>query len=422
MAANSWTRGADVPRPLLDPGAGGLDAGALVRLGLVLLKRGGAAPGADARMACDLPAPVERVDHSAAQANIDLLADMPAGRGVEAVVDGYAVVGMNLVPAPDGALPAPIRQRSHVRGVDAVEPAEAVLAGAVRIGLPVDLPDPGRDRPVQRCRIMEDMVAQRRRDLALDRQDSVLDEPLVPGLSDPRGLARDAAAPKQVGIGLVQDRLVARRALHRRLDVVGHDSLRRPAHGFEASNIGVAPVIDVPARSRLGAGPPRNPRRGDERPRPALDPVEKKRDGRAGVVDEQTFAGTAVPAHRGIPARTPVAEPAPPGRVAHPAGIRLAPLLPQQLQRRAAAGQLLLDLRPVHALVGGTSPPGRIKRRLQRRIVHAGRFRPARTRSGKPLQGLHDGATRDAAVGRNRASAAALAEMKRQCLLRFPHR
>ncbi len=61
-----------------------------------------------------------------------------------------------------------------MRGINAFEPAEAVLAGAVPIGVQVELPDLGCNRPVQR-----------RQDLALDQQDTVLDESLVPGLSDP---------------------------------------------------------------------------------------------------------------------------------------------------------------------------------------------------------------------------------------------
>ena len=71
--------GADIRGLLLQPGAGVLDAGALVRPGLVFPERGGAALGLAAEMAGDLPAPVEDVDHQSAQPHIDLLADILVG-------------------------------------------------------------------------------------------------------------------------------------------------------------------------------------------------------------------------------------------------------------------------------------------------------------------------------------------------------
>ena len=80
--------GPDIARVLLQLGAGGLDAGALVRLRLVFLDGGGAAPGVAAYMAGDVPAPEEDVDQVAAQAYVDLLADELMGHRVEVVVDG----------------------------------------------------------------------------------------------------------------------------------------------------------------------------------------------------------------------------------------------------------------------------------------------------------------------------------------------
>ena len=104
--------------------------------------------------------------------------------------------------------------------IDALEPAVAVLARAIGIGALVDLQDPGGDRPVQRRQVMEDMVAQRRQDPALNVKHSLFDESLVARAPDPRRQALDAVMFEQIGVGLVQDRLVARRLRHRRLDVV----------------------------------------------------------------------------------------------------------------------------------------------------------------------------------------------------------
>ena len=67
--------GPDIARVLLQLGAGGLDAGALVGLRLVLLDGGGAATGVAADVAGDVPAPEEHVDQVAARADVDLLAD-----------------------------------------------------------------------------------------------------------------------------------------------------------------------------------------------------------------------------------------------------------------------------------------------------------------------------------------------------------
>ena len=46
-----------------------------------------------------------------------------------------------------------------------------------------------------------------------------------------------AVMVEQIGVGLVQDRLVAQRLRHRRFDVVGHHELRRPAHVLEAAHV-----------------------------------------------------------------------------------------------------------------------------------------------------------------------------------------
>ena len=114
--------GADIPGLLLQPGAGVLDAGALVRPGLVFPERGGAALGLAAEMAGDLPAPV----HRSAQPHIDLLADILVGHRVEVPLDGDVVIGVDPVLAPLRALPAPVRQGPHVGEIDALETAVAV--------------------------------------------------------------------------------------------------------------------------------------------------------------------------------------------------------------------------------------------------------------------------------------------------------
>ena len=243
-------------------------------------------------MAGDLPAPVEDVDHQSAQPHIDLLADILVGHRVEVPLDGDVVIGVDRVLAPLRALPAPVRQGPHVGEIDALEPAVAVLARAIGIGALVDLQDPGGDRPVQRRQVMEDMVAQRRQDPALNVKHSLFDESLVARAPDPRRQALDAVMFEQIGVGLVQDRLVARRLRHRRLDVVRNHQLRRPAHVLEAAHVRGAPVLDLLGQRRLGVEPPRHPHRGHEHLRLVLDPLDQEWSRHAGVIDEQTLAGT----------------------------------------------------------------------------------------------------------------------------------
>ena len=265
--------GPEIAGPLLQPGAGLLDAGAPMRHRPVLLDRAGAALRIAAQMAGDLAAAVEDVDHLAAQADVDLLADILVRHRVEVPLDGDVIVGMDRVLAPQRALPAARRQRLHVREIDALEALVAGLAGAVGIGPGVDLPDLGGDRAVQRRQIMEHMVAQRRQDPAFAVQHPVLDQGLVARLPDPRGEALDAVMVEQIGVGLVQHRLVARRLLHRRLDVVGHHHPRRPAHVLEAAHVRGAPAVDLLAQRRLGVEPPRHPHRRDEQLRLARQPA-----------------------------------------------------------------------------------------------------------------------------------------------------
>ena len=107
----------------------------------------------------------------------------------------------------------------------------------------------------ERRQIMEDMVAQRRQDPAFAVQHPILDQGLVARLSRTRREALDAVMVEQIGVGLVQHRLVARRLLHRRLDVVGNHDPRRPAHVLEAAHVRGAPVVDLLAQPRLGVEP-----------------------------------------------------------------------------------------------------------------------------------------------------------------------
>ncbi len=151
----------------------------------------------------------------------------------------------------------------------------------------------------------------------------------------------------------------------------------------------------------------------------AARPIDQDRHRHAGIVDEQPLA--AVLAHRYAAARPPLPEPAAPGHIAHPAGMGLVPLLPQQLQRHAAARQVLLDLRPVHVF-RRRFPQRRIERRLQRLVVEIARLRPAQTRRRETLQDQRHRALGKTAVDRNRPPTAALVEMKRKYPLRFPHR
>ena len=66
----------------------------------------------------------------------------------------------------------------------------------------------------ERRQIVEDMLAQRRQDPALDMQHSVAPPaPLSRGLSNAGREALDPVMVEQIGVGLVQDRLVARRVL-----------------------------------------------------------------------------------------------------------------------------------------------------------------------------------------------------------------
>ena len=195
----------------------------------------------------------------------------------------------------------------------------------------------------------------------------------------------------------------------------GTINLREDAH------VGVAPVVDLLAEGRFGVDPPGDPHRGHEQLRVTLDPVDEERHGHARIVDEQPFAGTAALAHRHVRGRPPRAEPAAPGHVAHAVGTRLAPFIPQQLQCHAAGRQVLLDLRPVHVLVHGPDLPRRIERRLQRRVVHPGRLRPAQAGSREPCQGLRNRAPGKAAVGRDHSRAAAFVKVKFQYLPDFPH-
>jgi len=124
-------------------------------------------------------------------------------------VDRDVAVGMDRVLAPLHALPAPVRQRLHVRGVDAPGPDGTAPARAVGLGLPVEFAHPVRDRPVRRGRAMQDMVARRRGNPAFGVKHSVLHGCPVARLPGSCREARDAVMPGRAGVGPVRDRPVA---------------------------------------------------------------------------------------------------------------------------------------------------------------------------------------------------------------------
>ena len=147
-----------------------------------------------------------------------------------------------------------------------------------------------------------------------------------------------------------------------------------------------APVLDLLAQRRFHVKPPRHSHRGHKHLRLAPLAIDQQRHGHAGIIDKQPFAGTPVLAHRHVPPRSPVPEPAAPGHIAHAVGVRLAPFLPLQLQGDTGSGQGLLDRRPIHIFCRRFRP-GRIERRLQRLLDQVAGLWPTQPRSPRTAPG-----------------------------------
>ena len=165
---------------------------------------------------------------------------------------------------PDGAARRPGLAGS-VAGPEEADQREA--ARRVYSGGTARMPTPCRRRQV-----MEDALAQGRENPAFALEHAVFDQGFVAGLSDAGREALNVIVFEQIGVGLVEDRLVARLLDHCRLDVVGHHDLRHAAHVLEAAHVRGAPVLDLLAERRLGEEPPGDPHRGHEHLRLVLEP------------------------------------------------------------------------------------------------------------------------------------------------------
>ena len=189
--------------------------------------------------------------------------------------------------------------------------------------------------------------------------------------------------PGQILVGRGRFRLVAAGALDRALEIVGDEQSSHTPHEFEAADVRGDPVRQLLAPGRLGVGIRRRAQHGDE-DLGAADLAAAGVDDRhrvAGVVDEQLVAGAVDLAHRALQAlREAVIEQAELAVAIRLAGMGLGVLFPQQLQGDALALEFLVQVGKVRrGMTLHRRRRVREQQRLEPRLVHVRRQRPAET-------------------------------------------
>ena len=234
------------------------------------------------------------------------------------------------------------------------------------------------DRPVQGAELEEGLVTEPGEYPALHQEYAVLRGGLVLGFPRPRGYDDGAVVVGEVLVGAFDIRLVAPGAGDRASELVGDPQGGRAPEVLDHADVGVDPVGQLLGLGRLGVGEAARSQHGDEQldpPQLPRLPVDQRRP-LPGEVDERLLAcAVDLPHRRPQPPRPLPVDPAELG-VAVAVGVDAGVLLPEELQRDAAALQLPVDVRtagpdPVPHRGGAGEQPG-----FERRVVQVGRRAP----------------------------------------------
>ncbi len=274
------------------------------------------------------------------------------------------------------------RQRPQRRPLLLLEHLGA-RARARRERPPIDCLQQPADLAVELGQRLELTVAQRRDDPPRHLLHRILGDRLVPRPGRTRRHDRRGIVVGPLPEVRVQLRIIAPVTGDRRLQVVGHHHLRRPAEILEHPGAAREPVIDLLRPARLGMDVVRHPQRRHKNLRLA----SAHPDRRPGVVDKHRLAQT-IPLPHGAP-RTPLpllaaaAEP----RIA----MRIAPLaklLPQKLQGHPLALHLARHPLEINLQRIGCRRAIAMDQTRQPRLVNSVRQRPADAGLPRPLRQL----------------------------------
>jgi hypothetical protein len=313
-------------------------------------------------VARDAHAPVEHLDYARRRADLDRLPDQRVRHAVVAMVEGDAVVDVDLGVLPLGELVAARGQRAHRRPVDRFE-GRATAALELLERAHVELLDELADRKVELAEVEEGPVAQRRNDPPLHDEHAALDFRFVLRLAGPRRDHRHAVVLRHLQVGGVDVRLVAIGPGDRAAKLVGHNDLGNAPEKLEGTHGRPDEIGELLRARRLGVRVVAGAEHRDEDlhlrhlARRPIDDAELL----ARVVDEELLAGAVHLSHRHgellSPARVQVTEAAVLVRLERRRRrCAVAVLDPERLQRHPDARQLA-----VH--------PGEVDRHALRRLA-----------------------------------------------------
>src|SRR5579859_588329 len=306
-----------------------------------------------ARVRRDTHALVKDLDDAHGRADLDRLTDERVRHAVDTMLEGDAVVDVDLRAAPLGDLVTTRWKRTHRRPIDRVEDRASTSVELLK-GSRVESLEQLADRLVELCEAEEGAITQRCQDPALRDEHPDLHLRLVARPSRAGRDDSDAVVLGHLEVGRIDVRLVPIRPADRAAELVGDDDLRHRAEVLEGADRRPDEVGELLRARRLREGVVARAEDRDEE----LDlgdlaglPIDDSRL-LAGVVDEDLLAGAMhLPHHdaeRLPPSRVQVAEAAVLVRSQRRLTRGRVPVLdPECLQRHARSCQLATHPREV---------------------------------------------------------------------------
>ncbi len=315
----------------------------------------------------------EDLHHVRASAHVEDTTHQVVGDAVEITINLQVVVETHLGLGPGGEVVTRGGQRAKRRLVD-LGKQQSARALHLLEGSLVDHLHQLTNAFVERPERREALLAQAHDDPALCNLHRDFDLGLVAGFVGSRRNDHDAVVLGHFLVGGVDVRFVAVRLRDARAQVVGHANRGAAPVGFEGVLVGVAPVHELLAAQRLGVEVAGRTEHRDEQLSLKTDgeiTLVVDGNGESGKVDEHLLAGLVVLAHRHVELLAPVAIELAELAVLVTVGVELFVLDPEQHERHALLGELLLYHRVVGFGANSRGTRGRAEQPGLERVVIA---------------------------------------------------
>ena len=308
-----------------------------VRPGAVVVVRRIAALAVAAQVHGHPLAAVRQFHAVLAEAHVDVFPDQRCRCGIVVTVNRHLVVEVHLRAQPAGKLIGLCRQGLQRRQIHA--PVQfAPRLGALLERLCIELVAPLGDRCIELCEAGEAFVPECFQNVLRNPLDVRLDLRLV--FRPPRSCREHthSIVPCELEAGPVHSRFIEMGPGHARLQIVGHDGLRRAGKKRQRSHVRANPGFQVLSPARLGVRiRTRFQHRAEDLRIPRLAPWRAHPHRRPCVVDIHGFARPVDLCHGHLPPPPPLREEMTVLAVAVAVRMRVPVLLPCQPRRQVPA-------------------------------------------------------------------------------------